>query len=172
MGRAREKPVRRNAAVEQARHAALRRPPGQESAAIDYDVLNAHLGYLIRRAQVWIFQDFIRTLADADIRPAQYSVMVVVGANPGSSQISLSQALGIERARLVRVLHELEGRRLIERRRSASDGRSHALHLTGEGSALLATARALAAEHERNLRQRLGAERWQSLLRLLDGLPN
>ena len=172
MGRAREKPVRRSVVGAQDRHAALRRIPGEEGTAIDYDVLNAHLGYLIRRVQVWIFQDFIRTLADADIRPAQYSVMVVVGANPGSSQISLSQALGIERARLVRMLHELERRRLIERRRSASDGRSHALHLTGEGIALLATAKALAAEHERNLRQRLGAERWQSLLRLLDGLPS
>ena len=30
---------------------------------VDLDGLTAHLGYLIRRAQIWIFQDFIRTLA-------------------------------------------------------------------------------------------------------------
>ena len=31
-----------------------------------------HLGYSVRRLQVWIFQDFVRTLAAFDIRPAQY----------------------------------------------------------------------------------------------------
>jgi DNA-binding MarR family transcriptional regulator len=171
MGRARGKLARSDAPAERTRHVALRGVAGDDGTAIDYDVLNAHLGYLVRRAQVWIFHDFIRTLADADIRPAQYSVLVVVGANPGLSQISLSHALGIERARLVRMLHELERRRLIERRPSPSDGRSHALHLTGDGVTLLASSKALAAEHERNLRQQLGAERWQALLRLLDGLP-
>jgi DNA-binding MarR family transcriptional regulator len=171
MGHAREKLARSDVPAEPTRHAAPRGSARDDGATIDYNVLGAHLGYRIRRAQVWIFQDFIRTLADADIRPAQYSVLVVVGANPGLSQISLSQALGIERARLVRVLHELERRRLIERRASPSDGRSHALYLTGEGAALLIRAKALAAEHERNLRKRLGAERWQTLLRLLDELP-
>ena len=29
--------------------------------------LNNHLGYFIRRAQVWVFQDFIRTLKTLDI---------------------------------------------------------------------------------------------------------
>ena len=40
---------------------------------LDIGVLNEHLGYFIRRLQVWVFQDFIRTLAPVDIRPAQYS---------------------------------------------------------------------------------------------------
>jgi DNA-binding MarR family transcriptional regulator len=171
MGRAREKLARGDVLAERAQLAVPRDISAEDGAAIDFDVLNAHLGYRIRRAQVWIFQHFIDTLADADLRPAQYSVLVVVAANPGLSQISLSQALGIERARLVRVLHELQRRRLIERRRSPSDRRSHALFLTGEGLALLAKAKGLAADHERRLRQRLGAERWQALLRLLDGIP-
>src|SRR5437762_1367688 len=75
---------------------------------VDLDGLTAHLGYLIRRAQIWIFQDFIRTLATADIRPAQYSVLTVIDANPGLTQMSLSKALGIERARLVHLLDGLE----------------------------------------------------------------
>ncbi|MBI4273708.1 MAG: MarR family transcriptional regulator, partial [Rhizobiales bacterium] len=39
---------------------------------LDFGVLESHLGYFIRRAQVWVFQDFIRALARVDIRPAQY----------------------------------------------------------------------------------------------------
>ena len=72
---------------------------------IDLGVLNQHLGYFVRRLQVWIFQDFIRTLARIDISPAQFSVLVVIGANEGLSQSELAGTLGIERARLVRMLH-------------------------------------------------------------------
>ena len=83
--------------------------------ALDLDVLNGHLGYFIRRLQVWVFQDFIRTLATIDIRPAQYSVLVVIAANPGISQSDLADTLGIERARLVRLLDKLEKRGLTQR---------------------------------------------------------
>ena len=62
----------------------------------------------MRRFQIWIFQDFIRTLAAADIRPTQYSVLTVIGANPGLSQMAVAQRLGIERARLVHLLDSLE----------------------------------------------------------------
>src|SRR4051812_3052746 len=75
--------------------------------ALELGVLNSHLGYFVRRFQVWIFQDFVRTLASFDIRPAQYSVLVVIEANAGLSQADLADTLGIERARLVRLLDEL-----------------------------------------------------------------
>lgn len=134
------------------------RPP------IALDALNEHLGYFVRRLQVWIFQDFIRTLKRIDISPAQFSVLVVINANRGLSQAELASTLGIERARLVRVLHRLEERGLIQRLRSAADGRRHALQLTAPGRTLLARAKALAARHEKRLNEKLGAERYQMLL--------
>lgn len=129
--------------------------------------LAGHLGYCVRRLQVWIFQDFVRTLAPCDIRPAQYSVLVVIGANPGLSQTDVAQRLGIERARLVRLLDVLERRGLIRRRPSASDRRSHALHLTRDGQRDLRRIKALAARHEARLAERLGAERREALLAAL-----
>ena len=62
------------------------REPTDDREPLDIGLLNEHLGYFIRRLQVWVFQDFIRTLAPVDIRPAQYSVLVVIAANPGLSQ--------------------------------------------------------------------------------------
>jgi len=132
--------------------------------AIALDVLNNHLGYFARRLQIWVFQDFIRTLKRIDISPAQFSVLVVVGANRGLSQAELAATLGIERARLVRLLHRLEGRSLVERRRSDADGRRHALQLTPRGRAALARAKALAARHEQRLIEKLGAARHAVLL--------
>ena len=134
---------------------------------VDLDGLTAHLGYLIRRAQIWVFQDFIRTLATVDIRPAQYSVLTVIDANPGLTQMSLSKALGIERAHLVHLLNGLESRRFVERRSSKTDRRSHSLHLTAKGRSALVGIKALAQEHEQHLAERVGRKNRQRLLRLL-----
>jgi len=141
--------------------------PPEEAQGVDLGRLVGHLGYLVRRAQIWIFQDFIRRLAEVDIRPAQYSVLLVIEANDGLSQSALSQTLGIERARLVRLLDSLEARKFVQRRRSRSDRRSQLLSLTAQGRSALARIKALADEHERHLAQKLGSGRRKTLLRLL-----
>src|SRR3974390_261089 len=92
--------------------------------------LDRHLGYFVRRLQLWIFQDFIKMLAPMKVRPAQYSVLLLIEANPGRSQSVLGQALGIERARLARMLHELERRKWIARHANGGDARGHSLYLT------------------------------------------
>jgi DNA-binding MarR family transcriptional regulator len=134
---------------------------------IDLDVLTTHLGYALRRAQVWVFQDFIRTLSVIDIRPAQYSVLVVIGANPGLSQAELADRLAIERARLVHMLDHLQKRGLAERLPSPTDRRTHALQLTKEGQKLLKRAKALAARHEARLTEKMGAGAREEVMDLL-----
>ena len=134
---------------------------------VELGVLEDHLGYLARRFQVWVFQDFIRTLEPIDIRPAQYSVLAVIGANAGLSQSDIADTLGIERARLVRLLDRLEKRGLTRRLPSPRDRRSHALQLTAEGQKVLKRAKALAAEHEARLIEKLGAEPRKAMIERL-----
>jgi len=130
-------------------------------------VLDDHLGYLVRRLQLWIFQDFTRTLRKFAIRPAQYSVLVVIEANAGLSQAEVAETLGIERARLVRLLDGLEQRGLIRRLQSPRDRRSHALVLTRDGARKLKPIRALAVMHEARLEAALGADTRTLLLTAL-----
>lgn len=144
--------------------------PGRPDA--DLDGLTDHLGYLIRRAQLWIFEDFTRTLAAVDIGPAQYSVLTVINANPGLTQMAVSHALGIERARLVYLLDGLEARQLVKRRASATDRRSHALHLTPEGRSAFMRITALAREHERRLAEKVGLDHHKMLVRLMQVFAN
>src|ERR1700690_3758545 len=61
--------------------------------------LNNHLGYFLRRLQIWVFQDFIQMLGTMKVRPAQYSVLLIIEANPGRSQAAIGQTLGLERGR-------------------------------------------------------------------------
>lgn len=145
----------------------LRQSARRSRRDIDLDALEGHLGYFLRRAQVWVFQDFIRTLSVIDIRPAQYSVLIVIGANPGLSQAELADKLAIERARLVHMLDHLQKRGLIERLPSPTDRRTHALELTREGQKTLKRAKALAAKHEARLAEKLGSDAHRELLRML-----
>ncbi len=144
--------------------AAARRGP---RPAIALDVLDFHLGYFVRRLQVWIFQDFIRTLRRIDVSPAQFSTLVVVNANSGLSQAELGATLGIERARLARLLHRLQDRGLVERLPSDADGRRHALRLTPRGRVLLTKAKTLASLHEKRLMEKLGPDRHGLLINSL-----
>jgi DNA-binding MarR family transcriptional regulator len=150
------------------------RPTGPSKARRDdadrevgLDALAGHAGYAVRRFQIWIFQDFIRTLAAVDIRPTQYSVMTVIGANPGLSQMAVAKRLGIERARLVHLLDGLEQRKLVKRVQSPCDRRSHALYLTAQGETSLRQFKRLAAEHERHVAEKIGKENRDRLLQIL-----
>jgi len=136
---------------------------------IGLDALVGHAGYAVRRFQIWIFQDFIKTLGEVDIRPTQYSVLTVIGANPGLSQMAVAKRLGIERARLVHLLDSLEQRKLVKRIKSKQDRRSHALHLTAQGETALTKFKRLAAEHERHVEAKIGKENRAQLLRILSG---
>lgn len=146
---------------------ARRAPHKRNGSAIDLATLPHHVGYAIRRAQVAIFQHIIRTMATLDVRPGQFSVLTVIGANPGLKQIAISEVLGIRRANLVAVINELERRGWIERRAVAGDRRAQGLFLTARGRSALARLRALATRHERTATRLLSAAEKRELLRLL-----
>ncbi len=126
--------------------------------------LDRHLGYFLRRLQIRVFQDFIQKLNTFKVRPAQYSVLLIIEANPGRSQAAIGQALGIERARLSRLLQELERRKWIARLTSGSDARSRCLHLTATGEKVLAEMKSLAEQHEALLADHLGRKRHTQLM--------
>jgi DNA-binding MarR family transcriptional regulator len=125
------------------------------------------VGYAVRRAQMWMIQDFRRVLKDHDLTPAQFAVLRVIGANPGLSQARVAEALAIERARLVQMIDRLETTGGVLRERSTTDRRSHALHLTAAGAELIGRAQGALDAHERNVSEMLGAKNKNALMRIL-----
>ena len=135
--------------------------------AVNLRKLTGLAGYLIRQAQLWVFQDFNATLAPLELRPAQYSTLAVVRDNPGLSQMALSQVVGIIPSGLIPLLDGLESRGLLQRRPSVSDRRSHALFLTMSGQQFLEQADVLVQEHETRLIKKVGARGHRELLKVL-----
>lgn len=139
-----------------------------ESTALQMGELSELLGYSLKRAQLRIFEDFLRCVAPLQLTPAQFSVLLLLEKNPGRNQTEIANTLGILRPNFVAMLDSLEGRDLCSRIRSTNDRRSHILVLTDKGRAVLARAKKLiAAKHEARLNELLGPANRAALLDML-----
>lgn len=139
-------------------------------APLDFGILPELVGYHLRRAQVRLFADFARTMAEVQITPGQFGVMSLVGANSGLTQSALARAVGIERSTMVAVIDTLQARGFVERRPSPVDRRSNALVLTQQGRALLDKLVPMVRAHERRMTHNLSAEDKSRLIALLSRL--
>ena len=87
-----------------------RREPAEaatESTALQLGELSEHLGYALKRAQLKIFEDFLRCVAPLQLTPAQFSVLLLLDKNPGRNQTEIANTLGILRPNFVAMLDEL-----------------------------------------------------------------
>jgi DNA-binding MarR family transcriptional regulator len=134
-----------------------------DRGAVNFGPLEDDIGYVLRRAQLVIFQRFFETFAAFDIRPAQYSVLTVIELNPGISQAQAADALGIKRPNFVAMIDALEERGLARRVPAEDDRRFHGLYLTDEGRALMAKLHKIGASQERVIIDRLGATEYRRL---------
>jgi len=126
------------------------------------------LGYSLKRAQLKVFEDFLRCVAPLQLTPAQFSVLLLLDRNPGRNQTEIANTLGILRPNFVSMLDALESRGLCTRMRSTNDRRSHILVLTDKGRAVLARAKKLvASKHEARLNELLGPANRIALLEML-----
>jgi DNA-binding MarR family transcriptional regulator len=139
-----------------------------DDAALQIGELSEHLGYLLKRAQLRIFEDFLRCVAPLQLTPAQFSVLMLLEKNPGRNQTEIANTLGILRPNFVAMLDGLESRDLCARMRSTNDRRSHILVLTDKGRTVLARAKKLVAtKHEVRLNELLGPTNRVALLEML-----
>ncbi|CCD93665.1 putative transcriptional regulatory protein, MarR family [Bradyrhizobium sp. ORS 375] len=136
-------------------------------AGIGLGELESHLGYFVRRLQHWIFRDVNAALASLELDVILYSILETIAANPGATQIAIAGALGIERARMVGLLDDLQQAGLIVRERSEQDRRAHALGLTPRGRMILKKANLAVAAHEKRVARRLGADNYRRALSAL-----
>ncbi len=135
----------------------------ESEGGIDFGPLGQRLGYVMRRAQLAIFEDFIATCAVENIRPGQYSALTIIDCNPGLSQAEVAAVLGIKTPNFVAMVDELEARGLVRRTVLPVDRRRHALVLTPAGRRLVAALHTRAEAHEQRLIERVGRQTHQRM---------
>ena len=144
----------------------------KQDDGVDYDILPSLLGYHLRRAQIAVFNDFVKTVAAMQITPGQFGVIVLIGSNPGLTQSALARAVGIERSTMVAVIDALESRGLVARRPSPSDRRSNALVLSDAGKELVDRLKPIVQTHDARVVGALSEAEKEQLIDLLSRITN
>jgi DNA-binding MarR family transcriptional regulator len=146
-------------------------PPSAASPSaaqeLDTSYLETLVGYNTRRATLAIVEVFMDRMAAYGLSIVDFSVLSLVGHNPGATSRQLCATLGILPPNLVGIIASLDKRGLIDRRPHPTDGRALGLHLTGDGLALLRQAEATAASLEDDATRNLAAAERATLIRLL-----
>jgi DNA-binding MarR family transcriptional regulator len=96
-----------------------------------------------------------------------FGVLNVLDHDGAITQHALCQGVGMDPSSMVATLDELEAKGFVERRRHPEDRRAHALHLTDPGRELLARARQVAQDSQKELLGSLSAEERRQLHELL-----
>jgi DNA-binding MarR family transcriptional regulator len=102
---------------------------------IRYGVLDALMGYAIRRAQIKTYESFIMALEPWGITPPRFSAMVIVSLNRGLKLTQLAKIMGIARSGAVILVDALEELGYMERQPAPEDRRAFSLALTDKGRA-------------------------------------
>ena len=123
---------------------------GKTSSGVRTDFLDGLLGYNARRTSLHLVASFVRDLANLQLKPVGFSLLCLVGHNPGITSRQLCQTLDIQPPNLVGLVSALTDRGCLQRLAHPTDGRAWGLHLTALGESLLAQAetRILASERQ------------------------
>lgn len=137
------------------------------AAVVDTGLLRTLVGYNARRAWQSIVGLFMERMAVHQLKMIEFSVLSLIGRNPGIISSQLCSALDMLRPNMVGLIDALERRGLLERRPRVDDRRSLGLHLTPAGLDLTARAEQTAAQLEQDATARLSLTERQMLIWLL-----
>lgn len=134
-------------------------------------VLDGIVGFHLARASVVAHAHFERHVGTRlELTKTEFSLLMLLQANPGTSPKRLAAALAVVAPKLTLLLDRFDRRGLVQRERSATDGRSQQLRLTPRGERLARDAAAAAAPMEREWQGRLTRGEHTLLIELLDKL--
>jgi DNA-binding MarR family transcriptional regulator len=112
-------------------------------------------------------RSYLRHVGKGKVRPGLASLLQLVAANPGASQIEVSRAMHIDKASLVALLDKAEAAGWLNRERSMEDRRRHELVLTPEGVKTAAKLREQTLHHEEKFLQRFSPAELEQIIEYL-----
>jgi DNA-binding MarR family transcriptional regulator len=124
--------------------------PSDDSGAdgLDQSRLTHLVGYASTRASITMRRVFVRHLGPLDLKIVEFSILMLVAANPQINQKRLGAALDISAPNMAVTLDRMVERGWVERVRSTQDRRAQQIHLTAEGAELVQRAEKIASTME------------------------
>lgn len=140
---------------------------GADNGELDLGSLSGLLGYQIRQIQTALFRDFVAITERYDITPGQFSLLMLIQANPGVSQTRLTSTYKVDKSTLSLSISVLARRALVHRSRAPDGNRHYALSLSDSGRQLLRRVRERVDVQERRMAALLRPGERERLLDML-----
>lgn len=134
---------------------------------VNLERLNEAPGFMLRLAQLKVFENFFLEVGERGLKPGEFSVLWVIRNNPGIRQSILGQSLMIKRAHMTKLIRTLEDQGLLSRHIPDEDRRAVELTLTSKGQAEAEIASQWFFAYEQNVGAALSDAERAQLLTLL-----
>lgn len=108
--------------------------------AMEVGTLDRSPIHLLHRAGQCAGDIFQGEMAEGDLTPRQYAVLLAVSQNEGVSQTQLVDKTGVDRSTLADIVRRMLKKGLLQRRRTKEDARAYSVKLTDEGWHVLKSA--------------------------------
>jgi DNA-binding MarR family transcriptional regulator len=126
------------------------------------------VGYQLAQASIVTDKVFADTVGGRmGLRPVEFTILALVQANGGVAARQLARALAVTPPNIAVWLDRLESRGLIERERSAADGRLQHIRIKADGAALVSRAVDALLEAEQSMLAGLSTAERAMLVELL-----
>ena len=139
---------------------------------VDQARLTRFLGFRLTRIELRVHRRLVECVKSFDLKPVDFSLLVLVDANAGVNQRQLSEVLDVSPPNLAIVVARLVKRRLLRQVRGTQDRRMQHLYLTAAGKVVLGKAEAEVTRLEAGLAAELGDSQHTLLQRVLDKLDH
>ncbi len=96
--------------------------------------------HLLRRAQQYVSESFLKTTLADTVTLRQSVVLAAIAESEGLSQTELVEATGVDRSTLAEMIARMEKKGLVARSAARGDGRAKSVSLTETGRSALAEA--------------------------------
>jgi DNA-binding MarR family transcriptional regulator len=137
------------------------------ATGLDQTRLTHLVGYAASRASIELKKSFARNLGPLGLKAVEFSILVLVAANPEVNQKQLGQALDVSAPNMAITLDRMVERGWVERVRSTRDRRAMLIHLTAAGRELVLRAEKIAATMEQGALRMLSTAERALLIELL-----
>ncbi len=117
-------------------------------SGLDQSRLTHLVGYAATRASVELKKTFRKHLGPLELKAVEFSILVLVAANPRANQKQLGQSLEVSAPNMAITLDRMVERGWVERVRSTEDRRAQLVHLTAAGQQLVQRAEEIASRME------------------------
>lgn len=143
------------------------RAPALTESRVEYGLLPGLAGFSVKLVWILGHELLSREFRDTGITPHRYSILEVIGRNPGLQQTQLAAALALTRPATTIAVDFWEERGCVERRKIDGDRRLSGVYPTPHGERELARLRKLVLKADAALTAGLSEPEIAELKRLL-----